>query len=164
MSHGLDELAAILTEELELTRKLLDLAKDARAAIVAADAELLAGIVNEQEEWSAHLEVAEGRRVKLVQELGRELDLGTEPQLRSIVEVAPRERGLRLRNVGRRLKETARQLREVGKRNSMLLEEAAASIDGFFDLLFKACQDASGYRPDGQDQSPKTATVLDRQA
>jgi flagellar biosynthesis/type III secretory pathway chaperone len=164
MSHRLDELAAILTEELELTRKLLDLAKDSRAAVVAADPELLAGIVNEQEEWSARLEVAEGRRVKLVLELGRELNLGAEPRLKSIVEAAPRDEGLRLRSVGRRLKQTAGQLREVGKRNGMLLEEAAASIDGFFDLLFKACQDVSGYRPDGQDQNSKTATVLDRQA
>ncbi len=163
MSHQLDELARILTTELELTRKLLDLAKDARAAVVSADPELLAEIVAEQEEWSARLEVSEAHRVNLVLELGRELELGEEPKLKAIVEKVPREKGLRLRNVGRQLKNVAGQLREVGRRNSMLLKEATANVDNFFGLLAKACQKGGSYRPDGNDQGTRKAAVLDQQ-
>jgi len=163
MSHRLDELARILTSELELTRKLLDLAKDARAAVVSADPELLAEIVAEQEEWSARLEVSEARRVQLVLELGRELGIGEEPGLKTIVEKAPREEGLRLRNVGRQLRKVAGQLRETGRRNSMLLKQATANVDSFFELLSRACRKGSGYRPDGRDQGARKATVLDQQ-
>jgi hypothetical protein len=164
MSSKLEQLARILTEELELTRKLLDLAKDARAAVISADAELLAQIVAEQEEWSAGLEVAEAKRIQLVLELGRDLGLGDEPKLRAIVEGVPRDSGLRLRNVGRQLRDVAGQLRDVGRLNSMLLEEAAGHVDGFFEVLARACRDTAGYQPDGQESGGRPATVLDQQA
>jgi flagellar biosynthesis/type III secretory pathway chaperone len=163
MTHRLDELAGILSTELELTRKLLDLAKDARAAVVSADPELLAEIVAEQEEWAARLEVKEARRIELVLDLGNELGLGDEPKLSAIVERAPRESGLRLRSVGRQLKDAAGQLRETGRRNSLLLKEASANVDSFFELLSRACQQGGSYRPDGNRQSPRRAAVLDQQ-
>jgi len=166
MSGRLDELAAVLAEELELTGKLLDLAKDARAAVISADPELLAGIVAEQEECSARLEVAEARRVEMALALGAELGLSAPnaPTLKAIVERAPRESGLRLRSLGQRLKSTATQLRRVGERNALLIRESVEHVDGFFAALARTCRDSAGYRPDGQEKSGRSAAVLDQQA
>jgi len=164
MSAALDELAEILNRELEITNRLLDLAKDARAAVVAADPELLAAIVGEQEEWSAQMEVAEARRVQLVGGLASELGAEGEPRLRDIIARVPREAGLRLRNVGRRLKDAAAELRRRGEINGRLLAAAAEHVDGFFAVLARACRDAAGYRRDGQERGSQPAAVLDRRA
>ncbi|MHC4917243.1 MAG: flagellar protein FlgN [Planctomycetota bacterium] len=163
MRGNVRELTEILTQELELTGKLLDLAKDARAAVVSADPELLAAIVSEQEEWAARLEVAEARRVQVVLALGRELGIGDEPRLKAIVEGLPREDGLPLRSLGRRLKDIAGELRRVGERNGRLLQEAVSHVDGFFRLLATACRDDAGYGADGREAAGRPAAVLDHQ-
>jgi hypothetical protein len=164
MGGRLDELAEVLGQELEITGRLLDMAKDARAAVVAADPRLLADIVTEQEELSAQLESVEARRVELAVGLGRELGLGAEPRLAEILERSPAEAGLRLGSVGRRLKSAALELRRVGARNAELLREAAVQIDGFFDLLAEALREAAGYRSDGREREAQPAVILDRRA
>ncbi len=163
MSGNVRELTEILIRETELTGKLLDLAKDARAAVVAADPELLADIVAEQEEWAARLEVAESRRIQVVRELGGELGIGEEPRLKAIVEHLPQEEGLRLRSLGRRLKGAADELRRAGERNGSLLEEAVAHVDGFFKLLARVCRGSAGYLADGREAGGRPAAVLDHQ-
>ena len=166
MSGKLDELTAVLTEELELTGRLADLAKDARAAVISADPELLARIVAEQEEWSARLEEAEARRVELALALGGELGLDGEgaPSLKAIVERAPAESAPHLRNLGRRLRGSAARLRELGVLNGRLFREAVAHVDDFFSLLARACRDSAGYRADGQEEQGRPAGVVDQRA
>ncbi len=166
MSDKLNEMTMVLTAELELTGKLLDLAKDARAAVVSADPDLLARIVAEQEEWSARLEEAEAQRIEIALALGREFGLDSEktPTLKAILARAPRESGLRLRSLGQRLKSTAKQLRQVGERNALLLSESVEHVDGFFAALARACRESTGYRPDGSEKGSRPATVLDQQA
>ena len=164
MSRRLDELAEVLGIELEITRRLLDLAKDARAAVSAADAALLAGIVGEQEQWSAQMEEAEVRRAALAAELGRELGLEGTPRLADIAGRVPEEVGLQLRNVGRRLKGTADELRRVGERNGELLCAAAEQVDGFFEALARALREAAGYRADGRERQVRAAAMVDRTA
>jgi len=165
MSARAQELAEILTTELEVTRRLLDLAKDARAAVVSADSQLLAGIVEEQEAASARIEEIEEHRVEVTVLLAVELGLpgDTPPKLAEIVRQLPGDEGLRLRSLGKELKSAAVRLRDVGERNNLLLSEAARHIDGFFQVLTKACASSIGYRQDGRNRDTKSAQMVDHQ-
>ena len=166
MSAKYEELAETLTEELELTTSLLDLAKDARAAIVSADPELLVRIVAEQEERSARLEETESRRIASARALGDELGLEGPgaPRLKDIVERAPEERGTRLLALGRRLKGAASQLRALGESNAALLQDSLEHVDHFFSVFVEACRQPTGYSAPGAQPRGAAAAVLDQQA
>jgi hypothetical protein len=165
MSGNIDKLAAVLEEELALSRKLLDLAKDARAAAVSADPELLAQIVSEQEENAARLEAIEADRAALAREVAAEI--GLEPaakvRLTAIAEKLGGEDAARLRRLGGRLRATALDLREASARTREVLESSLIHIDDFFGLLAQARGGTAAYgarRP--ARPAAAGATIMDR--
>jgi len=166
MSGKVEKLAAVLEAELSLARRLLDLAKDARAAAVAADPELLIQIVGEQEESAARLEAAEAERAALAAELAAELGLpGSGPvRLSAIAEQVAGEPAARLRRLGSRLKSCALDLREAQARSRQILEAALAHVDEFFALLVEARAKPAAYGSGGARQGAAVAAIMDRQA
>jgi flagellar biosynthesis/type III secretory pathway chaperone len=167
MSGKVEKLAAVLEAELSLARRLLDLAKDARAAAVAADPELLIQIVGEQEESAARLEAAEAERAALAAELAAELGLpGSGPvRLSAIAEQVPGEPAARLRRLGSRLRACAVDLREANARSREILEAALAHVDEFFALLAEAGRKPAAYGSGkARPGAAVAAAIMDRQA
>lgn len=165
MSGDFEALAVALEEELGLTRRLLDLAKDARAAAVAADPLLLSQIVAEQEEVSARLEAAESGRAGAARELAAALGAdGPEGlKLESLAARAPAETAARLRSLGARLRRTALELREAASRNRALMDLSLAQVEELVDSL-TAVRDSgrASYGADGQRQPSDKAVLVDR--
>lgn len=164
MSESLNRLAEVLEEELQSCRRLLDLAKDVRAAAVSADTELLRRIVSEQEAWAARLEAAEARRVRTAAEAAAELGLAGRPTLREIAAGGGLEPGARLRSLGRRLKVCASDLRQAGRRNALFLEHSLDHVDGFFAVLAAACAGRGPYGRSSRAPARPAALVLNRRA
>jgi hypothetical protein len=165
MSGDFESLAATLTEELNLTRRLLDLTKDARAAAVAADPLLLAQIVTEQEEVSGRLEAAEDRRCAAARELAAGLGLGgpAGPKLEAFAERAPAETAARLRSLGARLRRTALELREASAHNRALLDISLAQVEGLVETLASARAGApASYGAGGALRPSGAALLMDR--
>jgi flagellar biosynthesis/type III secretory pathway chaperone len=166
MPGTIDELAVVLEEELALTHRLLDLAKDARAAAIAVDPETLVQIVAEQEECAARLETAEARRLEAAGAAGRELGLELrEPvRLKAIAERADGTQAARLRSLGSRLKLCSADLREISARNRQLLESSLAHVDEFFVLLAETRQKPAAYGAGGSPRPMAGAALMDRKA
>jgi flagellar biosynthesis/type III secretory pathway chaperone len=166
MPGKIEELAAVLEEELDLANRLLDLAKDARAAAIAVDPETLVQIVAEQEECAARLEVAEARRIETAGAVGRELGLdGRAPvRLKAIAERADGAQAARLRSLGSRLKRCSAELREISARNCRLLESSLAHVGEFFVLLAEARQKPAAYGAGGSPRPLAGAALMDRKA
>lgn len=166
MSPKLDNLATVLEEELALTCRLLDLAKDARAATIAVDPVLLTQIVAEQEARAAELEAAEARRAAVVGELVGELGLPADGpvKLSQIIGRAGHADAARLRRVGGRLRGTAADLRQTTSRNRALLESALTHVDEFFAVVAEKGRPPAAYSPAGTVPSETAAVLMDRKA
>ncbi|HOX07215.1 MAG TPA: flagellar export chaperone FlgN [Planctomycetota bacterium] len=167
MSAKIDRLAAVLEEELALTRRLLDLAKDARAAAVSADPTLLAQIVSEQEENAAKLEAIEVDRAAAAREVAAEagMDVSGRIKLAAIVERLGGEPAARLRRLGGRLRAVALDLREASTRTREILEASLIHIDGFFNVLSRAQNGPGAYgAPRARRGSSSEAALMDRKA
>jgi flagellar biosynthesis/type III secretory pathway chaperone len=167
MSGNIDQLAAVLEEELTISRKLLDLTKDARAAAVSADPELLAQIVSEQEENAARLEAIEAERIAAARDAAAEvgLDPAGKVRLTAIAEKLGGEEAARLRRLGGRLRATALDLREANTRTREILEASLIHIDDFFSTLAQARSKPGAYgarRP--SRPAAAEATIMDRKA
>jgi len=168
MSSDIDRLATVLEEELTLTRRLLDLAKDARAAAVSADPALLAQIVAEQEEQAARLEAVEADRAAVVAALAGELGLDGAGRVRltAIADALGAEDGARLRRLGGRLRACAADLREASARTRQVLEASLIHIDDFFGLLAEVRSQRGSAYGARRERAAATAgaALMDRKA
>ena len=168
MGENIDRLAEILEKQLAVTRRLLDLAKDARAAAVAADPLLLVQIVSDQEENAARLEGLEVERVAISREVavGLGLDTAKPPRLTAIADRAGAKDAARLRRLGGRLRACALELRQANTYTREVLEASLVHIDDFFCVLAEArSRDGSyGTRRERQRAGGAKAAIMDREA
>lgn len=166
MSEKLEKLAVILEEELALSRRLLDLAKDARAAAISADPMMLVDIVTEQEEKAARLEVIEAERSSFIREVAPELGFAGAGSVRltDLAERASGDVGAKLRRLGARLKSCVLDLREANAHNRALLEASLDHVDGFFEAVAGARAERGSYGPGHERRVTAAAAVMDRRA
>jgi hypothetical protein len=168
MSANLDKLVAVLEAELELARRLLDLAKDARAAAISADPLLLAQIVSEQEENAARLEAIDADRAAVAGVLAAELGLENSARLRltAIAEKLGGEDAARLRRLGGRLRAGAVDLRAANAQTRAILEAALVHVDKFFEAVTEARRGPGAYsaRREGRARrgAATEAAIMDR--
>ena len=162
MSVDFEPLATALAEELGLTRRLLDLAKDARAAAVAADPLLLSQIVAEQEEISERLGSAESRRADAARELAEALGLGGEKsvKLEAFAAGAPAEMAARLRSLGARLRRSVLELREATSRNRALMDISLSQVEDLVETLASSRPGANAAYGAGGTRQPANGPML----
>lgn len=161
MTDPFDGVIGLLDEELDLHRRLLELAKDEQRAIVRGAAGDLSAIVGRQEALIDKIRAVERARRELVQLVAdREgCDPDDLPISRLIVRARP-EVAARLERQREALSSVLQDLADLNKANALLLHDHIAYLRAMVDMVTRAAGGAT-YGGDGRDGLP-SSLLLDR--
>ncbi len=151
MSVILTQLETILTCEVELHLQLLDAAEAKREAIIKGDLTSLENLLQHEQHLIGRVENEEARRLALVKEARRELELGTGPvKMKDIIAKAPSPWNRNLSHVRERLREVLDKLRFRTRQNAELLHASIEHANAFMRMVQEAAGGDSTYGRDGK--------------
>lgn len=156
-----DQLKQVLREELEVYRKLLELAQRKRKLLLEKFSTDLMAIVSEEEQLVTHLVTLEETRRAVVTEMTGQTDLTLEQVLEQ-VDSADLKGDLWL--LGTQLKDLAAQIRTANEDNQKFLEQAL-ELTQYTIKLITNIPGGSTYGPSGPTK-PKipVSALIDRKA
>lgn len=144
MASLMDNLVEVLEEENNQYRKLVELSKEKKGAIVQADIRTLEHITEQEQEISSQLRNLDIRRDAVLKDmadvLGKNFAEMTITRLIGYLEQQPEEQE-RLSEIREKILATGKEMQEWNKRNETLLNQALEMVE--FDLtLFKSMRQA----------------------
>lgn len=155
MLEAVSELHEILTEEVQLVKKLLNTAIEQSEALVTDNLSKLMKQNEELEVLAEKLQPLEDKRVIGLLELTKTLELEQEPSLRELAleSSLPEE----FRQVAKELWELLQKLREQNELNEMLLKQSLH----YNQKMQLALNHGGTYQPDGKLEQRKASSLLD---
>ena len=136
------ELQQLWWDWLGTSERLLRSLYEQTAALTLRNVERVERIQPELDQMMAKLRELDSQAVTLAHKLAEEL--GTEPNLRSLVSVLEKAEAQSLQGLGNRVTVAARNVQDVLKKNRKLIENEMTYINGSLTLIAKAAVQAKG--------------------
>lgn len=160
MEDSIEKLKQILSQELEITRKLLELSKRKRKLLLEKFSTELLTIVSEEEQLVTHLVTLEEQRRAATAELAGNPSLTLEQLLEHIKSADSKSD---LWHLGTQLKDVGSQIRTINEENQKLLEQALELTQYTIKLIAKIPGGAT-YAPKGSKPKQTISALIDRKA
>ena len=151
MEEIVEELIAIIAEEIEAFNKLLETLHEKQKAIVEGEIGELNDRVRDEAELAGQTRSLEVERLKRSQELAAELEMeNLNPRLSEIIEKVEKKYALRLKEQRELLKSLIEKIQVLNKNNQFLLNYSLNFIEKSMELLLTGNDPANIYKKDGQ--------------
>ena len=164
LKRAIGMLEAILSRQIELHRRMAEVAEEKRESIIKGDIEKLEAAVSEERQLIAKIEEEENNRQGVMPLLIGHLGLPRETQkLADVIAHFPeadRERMMAIRN---ELREILEAVRLKTRHNAELLKTSMDHVESFLKSLSEATAPDSNYRKNGKRGGGGPA-IIDRNA
>jgi len=167
----IDGLNSILTELVEMHKRLTACVIELRGALVACDHETIDRLTRESEKISAEVRRIEGRRIEFLREAGLEedslQDISSIEKVLMEIELSVEERDAfeSLKVVRSELAEHIHRVDHHNQLNLTLVGQALEYHDFCLQLLVNAASgETTGYTPDGPSRSGEGTGFIDGRA
>jgi len=150
-----ESLLEILDEQSLVYQKLIDLMENKQQAIIKDDLNQLEEIVAQEGALAKSLTVLEKKRLDIVGQLAKELDLQDENiTLSQLGEYLPEKYQVYYKKLKEKLKDSLKTVTELNKTNEDLLQASLAYVNFSLSLL-AGMQNNASYGQQGQEQDSK---------
>ena len=130
------ELVAVINDEVRLFNELLNVLQREQAAIVADDLPVIEATIAAQQELGRQAPLLEARRIRVVDQLSQQLDLGPgSSTLGRLLAVLEQEQGKELGRMRATLLELNQRIRSTSENNAFLIRQSMRYTERCLDIL-----------------------------
>jgi flagellar biosynthesis/type III secretory pathway chaperone len=160
LKETVDQLIAILSDELETYEQLLKFAREKKKLLLEKFSTELQGIVSKEEVLVQRLIDFEPARLKLVEKITG----SPETSLEDAVELVPESDGKSdLWMIGSKLRDAVASIQKINDENQRLLQQALELTQYSIKLITRAPKDVT-YGAGGKQNTQKNPSLIDRKA
>lgn len=142
------ELILNLREQRRHIHTLIRLSQEQTRALAEAEAEHLSEISRQQAECLDEIDMLEGHRKEIVDQIARSMGLHADPpSLSDCAQIAPEHVARTLKWLQRELLQDVRRLQTLNDRNRALVHQAAETVNTWLALVVNATHNQASYHP-----------------
>ena len=164
LNRAIGMLEAVLGRQIELHRRMLEVAESKRESILKGDIEVLEKVVAEEKKLVTEIEEEERKRLAVIPMIQRGLGLSeSADKLSDLIERIPESSRGKLPVIRAELKSIIEECRRKTRHNAELLKASLAHVESFLKSVAEASNPDVNYRKDGK-KGYGGPTLLDRNA